>query len=335
MDSKFVFFIEGIEHERFIAPYIKFLKKYSCKIEIYSFEKLTKNYVNDENFYIINKSDLIKFCLNLECNYFLTTTPGIGNLYFPKSKVLPKKNRPKYIYLFHSLVSPNEVYSEKSFKGFDVIFSPNLIISDQLKYVTSKNCKIFTIGYPIISNLNNLNYKEKKNKVLIAPSWGPNSLFRKTKLLEQVIFCVDKNFEIILRPHPMELKNIDFLKNNKKVSIDLNKNLSNLHEYKFLITDWSGIGIEFSAINKTKVIYLDLPKKVNRKLTKKEKSLDLIENVVRSRVGIVLKDNELDYLNKLDDQIEYLSFNKIEYLDELTSPAFNLKIFYNYVISKN
>ena len=82
---------------------------------------------------------------------------GIGNFYFPKSKNFPKKNRPKYIYFFHSLVSPNENYVEKSFSGFDYILSPNKLITDQLKYlVKDKSTQIFTVGYQYLRKMTTL-----------------------------------------------------------------------------------------------------------------------------------------------------------------------------------
>ena len=54
----------------------------------------------------------------------------------------------KYIYFFHSLNSPNENYSKNSFNGFDLIFSPNQVISEQLSYLVNlKTTEIVTTGY--------------------------------------------------------------------------------------------------------------------------------------------------------------------------------------------
>ena len=141
--KKAIFFIEGLEHLRFVEPYMKSIINSDYEIEVVSFENFL---LDDFKTILINKDQFNKFSLNLDADYLITTTPGVGNPYFQKSKILPKSQRPKYIYIFHSLVSPNEVYSNKSFIGFDYIFSPNEIISSQLKYLTKKSTKIFSEG---------------------------------------------------------------------------------------------------------------------------------------------------------------------------------------------
>ena len=108
---KSIFFIEGQEHIRFIEDYIYIAKKLNHKISIYSFEKLKfKDTSISLNLKIVKKENLRKILKSLKSDYFFTTTPGVGSFYFPKSK-----NVKKYIYIFHSLCSPNEVYIKNSF----------------------------------------------------------------------------------------------------------------------------------------------------------------------------------------------------------------------------
>ena len=82
----------------------------------------------------------------------------------------------------------------------------------------------------------------------------------------------------------------------KKKEFDLNKlkniNLNldyyvNLSEYENLITDWSGIFIEFAIINKKKPILIDTKKKINNHeyvykntTTIEEKYRDIIGNII-------------------------------------------------------
>ena len=124
-------FLLRIEHLRFIKPYINLFEKHKLIIEVVSFEDLK---LEGNKTKIIDKKDFNEYCLNMNSEYLITTTPGVGNSYFLKSKVYPKSKRPKYIYVFHSLVSPNEAYSRRSFLGFDYIFSPNETITKQLNY---------------------------------------------------------------------------------------------------------------------------------------------------------------------------------------------------------
>ena len=144
--KKVVFFLEGSFHLRFLMPLIKtVIDDNYIDYQIISLENFNIPNVKNSNFKFIEKKNINKFLLELKADYFITTTPGVGYSYFPKSQVLPKKNRPKYIYVFHSLVSPNQVYAKNSFNKFDIIFSPNSIISEQLKVLVSKKQKFLLL----------------------------------------------------------------------------------------------------------------------------------------------------------------------------------------------
>ena len=55
----------------------------------------------------------------------------------------------------------------------------------------------------------------------------------------------EKDFKVTLRPHPMfEMKNL----NRFKTYVDKNLDLPSLSKYQFLMTDWSGIAIEYSYL---------------------------------------------------------------------------------------
>jgi len=326
------FFIEGKEHERFVYPYIEILIKNKLPIKVYSFDYLVINGVDSSNIEQIAKKDFLRFCLNLESDYFITTTPGIGNSYFPKSKIRKKSKRPLNIYVFHSLVSPNEVYSKNSFNGFDYILAPNSIIADQLKYITSKKNNIFTVGYPVISNNHYISYVgSKSNKILIAPSWGPNSIFQDQRFTDELIKNIDIELKITLRPHPMEIELLKRFSKYKNIGFDYNKELKNLGEYQFLITDWSGIGIEYSAITSNKAIYILNEKKKRRSLKNKEKNLKLIEYEIRKTCGVLIEKGNLNELNQLTKRRKDFYIQDTNYLDKITTPKFDehkfLKIF--------
>jgi hypothetical protein len=319
-----IVFIEGIEHKRFIVSYLEILENLGDPYLVISFEdiKIDRKKFSKSSFKIIPKKDLINFCLNLEAKIFITTTPGIGNIYFPSSKAPLIKNRPKYIYVFHSLVSPNSVYSKNSFKNFDYIFSPNNVISDQLAFLTKKS-NIFTTGYSLFSNSKE-EVKKNTDTILIAPSWSKNGLFSDIKLLDKYIeYFITNKLNIVLRPHPMELDNLNNFNDFKdeKISIDTNKELNNLHSYEYLMTDWSGISLEYFYYTMKPVIFADTPKKIRRKLTTKEKRVLLIEDIVREKFGFILniEKNNLSYeINKFN-----LDKSGKRFYDDIYKPIFN------------
>ena len=328
---KSIFFIEGQEHIRFIEDYIYIAKKLNHKISIYSFEKLKfKDTSISLNLKIVKKENLRKILKSLKSDYFFTTTPGVGSFYFPKSK-----NVKKYIYIFHSLCSPNEVYIKNSFLNFDIIFSPNQIIAKQLEFLISDRSKIFITGYPV---LNHYKKESDKNKdiILIAPSWGKNSLLTDLVFLNDLIKKLRTNFEdkrIIIRPHPMQLKLIESnqIIDNHMIKIDFDKNLNYLKNISLLITDWSGISLEYYSIEQGNIIFVDTPKKKRRNMKLKEKNYELIENKIRNIIGIVISKNT-DF-SRLNFNAKSISEIDKKYLNDIFSPEFEIKNIEKIIVS--
>ena len=59
----------------------------------------------------------------------------------------------------------------------------------------------------------------------------------------------------------MSLKRKEFKNIGENIKINQDKIL-NLKKYKFIISDWSGIFLEFSIINKSKPILINTDKKI-------------------------------------------------------------------------
>lgn len=312
-----IFLIEGQEHVRFVEPYLSIVNNVGYKIKIISLENLNfENQVFNDLVETVNPKKLRHFLKNVKEDLFFTTTPGVGSFYFPKVK------KTKYIYIFHSLVSPNEVYLDKSFVNFDYILSPNEIISNQLKFLITSKTITFTVGYPVLKYYMK-KPSTKKNKILLAPSWGKDSFLFKHSITQQLYkFLSTKNTEIILRPHPMQLNKVyqnDLFKNSEFV-IDKNKNLDYLKDVSLLITDWSGISLEYYFLNKNLTIFIDNDKKSRRKLTKKELNLVLIENKIRNLIGVVVHPNNLSSLDNLN--LNKNTHLEEEYIDNIYKPEF-------------
>ena len=77
------------------------------------------------------------------------------------------------------------------------------------------------------------------------------------------------------------------------IEIDRSKNLINLDQYSNLITDFSGIALEYFYLTGRPVIFLDVKKKIKRKLNNNEKDLTLIEDLMRSMLGKIIKIDDL------------------------------------------
>jgi len=275
----------------------------------YPFDESDSNYPNLEVVKLKNNTQKIKILKNLTGDMFFTTTPSIGTSVFPKSKVYPKESRPIYMYLFHSLVSPNEMYVKNSFKYFDVIFSPSEIITKQLKILVSKDTEIVTTGYLLFNNTDKYSLNSNNNnKVLVAPTWGKEGV---NVIINNINQINDFNFKLgyktVFRPHPMtDLKKFDI---ESGIILDLDLDLKNLHEFDYLITDYSGIALEYAYFTGRPILFLDVKKKIKRKVSKLEKSFLFIEDQMRTTLGEITK---IDNLSKLDN------FPKINYEEYTT-----------------
>ena len=88
----------------------------------------------------------------------------------------------------------------------------------------------------------------------------------------------------------------------------MNLDLKNLHEYEYLITDYSG-ALEFGYLTGRSILFLDVKKKIKRKIGKEEKNYFFIENEMRTILGGIAKVDELTRMIcfEIDDN-EYSQF---------------------------
>ena len=172
---KIIFFSENRSYQKYSKQIIKVLSsKYSETIYYFSIDKEDK--INNQN---INNYYINPFFLNFVFNkikaenMFLTLT-DLGNNFIKKNK-----NIDKYIYYFHSPVSTTKNYTPKAFDNYDVIMCNGQFQIDEirkreyLKKIPKKN--LVSSGYFYFDYLvNNINYSENSNSILIAPSWNKN-----------------------------------------------------------------------------------------------------------------------------------------------------------------
>jgi len=311
-----VFFLENNSHYRFLENVIKSYSDKFINIEIVSLETITlcKNF---KNIVLKNEKEKISYLKNLSCELFFTTSPKIGTSFFPKSSLLPTKKRPKYIYIFHSLVSPSEMYIKNSFKNFDYIISPSETVSTQIKPLISKSTVVLTFGYPLFDGIEPFEFKNKEtNSILIAPSWGDRGLSEHYFELDNIKY--PEGHKVIFRPHPMDLNKFENKQFNN-LKLDNNLHLDNLHTYKLLITDCSGIALEYFYLTARPTLFIKVPKKIKRKRKSNEKDFVLIEDKMKEKIGklIDLVNLEIEIKNSqnisLDNNFvyEYCLFDNV------------------------
>ncbi len=290
-----VFFSEGNQHTRFFEPLLDYLiKNNQNKITLITLDE-TDELIKDNKFSrkLVPKNNIekIKILKNIEADYFITTTPGIGHSYFPKSKIVPSDRRPKYVYIFHSLVSPNEMYLKNSFKNYDLIFAPSEKIKRQLSTLVSKNTKILVSGYFLFdSQSSHQNTIGDSKNILIAPTWGNDGLITNLDKLEALSnLYAEHKYKLTIRPHPMTFLDKILIKKLEKFNLDTSNEVKNFGIYDFLITDFSGIALEYYFFTRKPTLFIESNKKIKRKIKKAEFKFSLIENEMQEIIGSKFK----------------------------------------------
>ncbi len=285
-----VFFSEGNQHTRFFEPVLNNFIEKNYDVTLITLDE-NDNLIQNKNLLNVeipkNNIEKINILKSISADYFFTTTPGLGHSYFPKSKIWPSSNRPKYVYLFHSLVSPNEMYLSNSFKNFDIIFSPSERIKENLSFLVPNSLEIIVSGYTLFEKKEDHKKIESPGKnVLIAPTWGDKGLINDINSLKKLKeFFYDKGYEVVIRPHPMTFENENLISKLNHFNLDTNHAVDNFNFYEFLITDYSGIAIEYYFFTENPTLFINSSKKIKRKIKKHEKSLLLIENEMREILG--------------------------------------------------
>jgi len=185
-----------------------------------------------------------------------------------------------YIYLFHSLGSTHMVDHANSYDAYDSLFcvGPHHVAElrkrESIADLPARN--LFEYGHPRLESL--LAAKELQPQgeyndppvVLIAPTWGDNSIFN-TCGDELTGLLLDAGFHVIVRPHYQTLALTPDVMNELKAKYGEHANFEyqarmgesdTLLRSDILICDWSSIAIEYALGLEKPVLFVDLPRRV-------------------------------------------------------------------------
>ena len=265
-----------------------------------------------KSFYIGDGSARTKFFLTLKAKILIMDMPDLEKYHIKRSKTYPVH----YIYIFHSIFSVHSYLRKGAIDNYDTIFcvGPHHVreIKETEEVYGLKPKKLITYGFGRLDTL--LQQKRKNNKIksknkkliIIAPTYGDKNLLEVcgVKLIE---ILLKSNFRILLRPH------FKILKESKELIQTINKKFECNPDFILekgiipselfnssvcMISDWSGISLEYAFTFERPVIFIDVPKKILNN-NSNDISLEPIEIRIRYEIGHVIHPNDLEKIPNL------------------------------------
>ena len=293
---------------------------------------LNKN-ENIISFYIGDGLSRTKFFLTLKAKILIMDMPDLEQFHIKKSKVYSVH----YVYLFHSIFSMHSYLRNGALNNYDTIFCVGQHHIDEIrateKVYDLKQKTLIKYGFGRLDqllreskSLSNSNYDD--NLIIISPSYGQNNLLEICGI-ELINVLLNSNFKVILRPHFRILRDSKALITSIKNKFSNNPNFlleegvldpRDFHSSKCLITDWSGIGLEYAFTRENKVIFIDVPNKIMNDEYEKI-GLEAIEISIRKKIGHIVSPKNLEKIPNLIN----LNQNKIEEINHIMNQTiFNI-----------
>lgn len=302
--KKRIFFLENNFSKKHLEPYFKKNNNIDKSIIISLGNDLKiRNEYNIEVLYFKNKFVLYILFLFLKVRYCYSTTPDLGYTLFAKSI----HNTTKYIYIQHSQISLLKAYRFNAFKYFDTIQVCNSFQREEVYFLQKKfkrKIKPFKIKNLFLKNFN-INQKKSSFDILVAPTW--NTDFFQDQVILNLIKVLSTNYSIKIRPHYMSvLKDQNYKKNFHHFEQFVFKEDLNFYDFKILISDWSGIFLEYSLITKKKSILINTKQKINNEKSNINFPISIEEHSRKHLSSIV----DINSIKKIPELIKKNTFDK-------------------------
>lgn len=333
VNKHLVFYSESGGFYKYFKGYIEYLLKHT---------KLTIHYItsdpDDKIFemsqeeprirpYYIGENKLITLMMKMDADMVVMTMPDLDTYHIKRSYV---RKDVEYVFIQHGTGSNNLTYRRGATDSFDTVFCAGEHQYDEeleiQKVYSLPERNILKIGYPLIDDMHD-DYEAKvasgqikaheRPLILIAPSWQNDNII--DLCLEDILNQLkDKDYDIIVRPHPQEVR----LKKEKiNGLVEKYKDISNIEiqtdftsnnpvmEADLVITDWSDIACEYAFTTSKPVLYINTPMKVMNPEWEKLTVVP-INIYLRDKIGLNLDTNNL---SKTAETVDYLLNHKDEY----------------------
>lgn len=326
---RIVFFHENHQYYSYLEGLVKALTESHGETVYYITTSAEDPILNDPPpgvipFYFNNLLVLVLGSIN--CRVMVMTLTDLNHFYVKRS-VQPVH----YVYAYHSLVSTHMIYRYGAFDHYDSILcvGPHHIkeINAHEAAYGVKKKQLVEAGYYRLERV----YEEFKdtpfatedpgNTILIAPSWGKENILE-TIGIELVGLLIEKGYNVIVRPHPEAVKRtpevVDRIENHfaDHDSLTIERSVATNDSFfksDVLISDYSGVTLEYALGTDRPVLYIDVPKKINNDRYT-ELNLPVLEVDARTDLGIVIPPDNVD---QIPDAIEKLKSERARFRENI------------------
>ena len=221
--------------------------------------------------YYIGQRKLVLTLMKMDAEVVVMTTPDLDNFQLKRSYV---KKDVEYIYTPHDMMSVHMGFRKGAMDHFDTVLCSGPRQIDEIRAtervygLPAKN--LIPCGYVLLDDLRRdfkPGEKGDKPRILIAPSWQGDNLLDSVidDLLSELL---GQGYRITVRPHPEYVKRyrlrLDQLieryagadPDELTFETDFTSNRS-IWESDLLVTDWSGISVEYSYTTERPCLFIN------------------------------------------------------------------------------
>ncbi len=257
-------------------------------------------------YYISHESARIFLFEMMRAGIVVMTMPDLNTFHIKRSRY-----RVHYAHLLHSMVSTHMIYRKGAFDHFDSVLctGPHQVAEirqwEQLKGLPEK--QLFEHGYCPLDLIMEATAHHPGPppangplNVLVAPSWGPEGLLEAWG--ERVVgVLLDAGHRVHVRPHPRTrqltstvLDDLDGrFRGHPNFRLDEDTtDPGPLLDSNVLVSDWSGVALEYAFALERPVLFIDVPRKVNNPDYTRLSAIPL-EVDIREQIGAVLAPERL------------------------------------------
>lgn len=267
----FVIYSDGREYFNVFKPIIDEFEKREIPLLFYTSSSDDPFFENEYKFvkgkYIGKNNEAYINLAFLKADICVMTTPQLDVLQLKRSKFVKY-----YIHIFHGITTSMD-YRLFSLDYYDAVMCdgefqiPLIRELEEKRNIKKKDLVVVGSTYMDVleEKLKTVEIVKNDNfTVLIAPSWGENSVFnRYPKIIDELI---KTNWKILIRPHPRSktvekelLENFqNKYKDNKNVIWDFdNENLNAMAQSDILITDYSTVMFDYAFLFNKPFLYMN------------------------------------------------------------------------------